>query len=164
MTLTRLFEVPTVSHHHGGAGGGGHGDGHSGTDAPHGASGGGGGGAKSCCGDHCCTIADPDQVTAVVEVMADSLILLNCFYLALYILQTSWAVAWTSWPFWLRAMAHMALIMPVVINISFIGPAILKASSVLHAIRHVDADVVREVFTVMERTQVHNLRLLPCRC
>ena len=43
----------------------------------------------------------------------------------------------------------------VVVNISFIGPAILKSTSVLHAIIHVDGAVVTEVFTVMERCAIH---------
>jgi hypothetical protein len=95
-----------------------------------------------------------------LDQAADSLILLNCFYLAIYILQIMAAMGWTGWSIGIKVAANIFCVFPVITNLAYFGPAILKSHSVLESIKSVDPEVVCVCCAPPCMPSLH--RSLPC--
>ena len=91
----------------------------------------------------------------------DSLILLSCFYLALYALYIYFTInKWSGWSVFQKFLANVAVILPAVINLCWIGPAALKAASVVDGIQMIDESAIKVVLAKMDTaiTYAANLR------
>jgi hypothetical protein len=88
-----------------------------------------------------------------IQTAIDSLILLSCFYLALYTLFMYYAISiWSDWGTWTKAWMHILVIAPALINLGWIGPAALKAAAVVHGIQDIDEDAIISVLDKMNTT------------
>jgi len=86
-------------------------------------------------------------------VSTDSLILLNCFYGAVYLLYIVYDInRWTGWGGLGKFFAHLLVLLPCVISLAWLGPAALKAASIVEGIEEVNATALNNVLEKMEKT------------
>ena len=86
-------------------------------------------------------------------VSTDSLILLNCFYGAVYLLYIVYDInKWTGWGGLGKFFAHLLVLLPCMISLVWLGPAALKAASIVEGIEDVNADALNTVIDKMEKT------------
>jgi hypothetical protein len=97
--------------------------------------------------DHHGFVIDRDWI---YEEASSAIFLLNCFYIALYILQVVLAVGWTKWPIGIRVIVHVALLVPPTLTLLWLGPTLLKSFAVLESIKKPDGKVIDEVLNSMD--------------
>ena len=95
-----------------------------------------------------------------IQTGIDSLILLTCFYLALYTLFIIFAInLWSGWSLGTKIWVNILVITPAVINLGWIGPAALKAAAVVHGIQEIDESAIKTVLEKMDLTIVGKAEL-----